>query len=253
MIATDRPNLKLETSESDDLIEYRPISGWAIATLLLGVLSVSAVATSYLWIVPIAAIIVGGATLSAIARGGGAVIGRGLTVNGMALAVVFLTWAVSGHYSRRNAIFNDARVHAERWLEMVKNGEHDEAYQAHLPVGATKSPKLSFDAFYAEKPGLRQDIERYFGTTPMKEFHQFRETGTFVYGGGVGVSHASTIQTDIVKLRFRWDFRDRDHPYSIPFILTLKRLDRAAKVFYWTVETAEIDFSRIPPQQRPVP
>ena len=68
---------------------YRTISGWAIAGLLLGILSAAAVVGPILWLIPVFAIVVSAIGLRQIKNSQGQMSGWSLAVLGLLLALFF--------------------------------------------------------------------------------------------------------------------------------------------------------------------
>src|SRR4051812_42983597 len=72
-----------------DLVEYRSLSPWAVAAVLLGVLSATAVIGPLLWFIPVTAVMVSLTALWKISASQGQRLGRGAALLGLMLAIFF--------------------------------------------------------------------------------------------------------------------------------------------------------------------
>ncbi len=105
-----------------DEIQYRSLSALAVVALLLGILSLLALLSPILWIIPACAVAVGALALRAIYQDSQKT-GERLAKIGMLLAVTVGLWAASYHFAREWYLFHTAKKFADQWLEVVQGGD----------------------------------------------------------------------------------------------------------------------------------
>jgi len=154
--------------ERESFSEYRSLSLLAVTSLLLGILSVGALSYPGLWIVPLVAVFCGAFALRAI-RKSDHVSGKFTAWAGIALALMFLSWAVSQYYFGRWVIYAEAQAVAERWIQFVLEGEDKIAHQAMLNPATRQSVGFSVDEYYQMDEKAREDMEKLFSEPPMSE------------------------------------------------------------------------------------
>jgi len=121
------------TEPTDDQVaEYRPISGWAVAGLLIGVLSPLALADPLLWAVPIIAGAVCVRAFGQIQQKAPVMIGRKAAMVGLWLAVFWLTAAYSDWAYLRWRIRDEARQAALFWFDLLAKNRPELAFQLTL-------------------------------------------------------------------------------------------------------------------------
>ena len=72
-----------------DLAEYRPVSGWGVAALLVGLVSAAASAHPLLWCLPLAGVVVSLIALRRIARSEIKLLGRKAALIGLAFSLIY--------------------------------------------------------------------------------------------------------------------------------------------------------------------
>ena len=60
-------------------------------------------------------------------------IGRKAAIFGLALAMLFGGWAPARRFTQRRLLYRQATVFVEQWLQVVRDGRLQEAYQMHVP------------------------------------------------------------------------------------------------------------------------
>ena len=113
---------------------YRPVSGWAVAALVVGGCSALAVVTRFAWVLPLLGVGLSIAALKDVARPGAAKAGRPLALAGLALAIGCGTQAVTAAAVSRWILGHRARAAATVWIEAVQAGRMAEAIAASAPT-----------------------------------------------------------------------------------------------------------------------
>lgn len=111
----------------DTTADYRPVSRLAVAALVAGACSVTALLTPFAWVLPLVATGLALAALADVGRPGAAKAGRVLALGGLALAVGFGIQAVTAAVVDRWIIGHRARVAAGTWIDAVRESRPAEA------------------------------------------------------------------------------------------------------------------------------
>jgi hypothetical protein len=150
-----------------DLIDYRPISGWAMAALLLGLAAGLALVHPLLLCVPIAGIAVAMIALRRIERSPVKLLGRKAALVGLAFSVIYGVAAPVRLKSRDHWLSTRAERLADEFLDDVRSGKTDEAFAlclrsvekmpAHNPRGTpdekgADEPQDGRKIFFSEQP-----------------------------------------------------------------------------------------------------
>lgn len=184
-MATPEQEGLFRTADSEELVDYQPFSRLAIVSLLLGILSATALIQPLLWAVPAVAAALSLVAMRRIALSEVRLPGRGLAVAGLGLALLFGSWAPAWYLSRYYVLVRQARERSETWLELIRQGRLYEAHQLAIPHGDRARPGENLEALYtAPRPKDDADsIPKDPGIVPILpgldlpgSFDQWRQT-----------------------------------------------------------------------------
>ena len=127
---------------------YRPVSGWAVASLIAGLGSAAVLFTPLAMVVPLVAVALAVAALRDLGRGEGRTIGRPLALAGLALAVGFAAQAAAAAVTARVIAGQRASTAATTWLDAVREDRLTDATGLCNPLilpgrGRPPEPELS--------------------------------------------------------------------------------------------------------------
>src|SRR5689334_5841351 len=88
-MSTAAPRDSLPEHPDSDLIEYRPVSGWCVAAVLLGLASILALIHPLLWSVPLAGVCVSLLALRRLDRSETKLLGRKAALVGLAFSLIY--------------------------------------------------------------------------------------------------------------------------------------------------------------------
>ena len=154
--------------ERESMDDYRTVSMFAVASIVLGILSVGSLVHPGVWFVPIIAVCCGVFGLRSIRKQDN----MGGTVPawaGIVLALVCLSWAFSQYYFSRWVIYAEAQAVSERWFRLVLDGEDMIAHQAMLHPAQRQSAGFSVDEYYRMDEKAREDKDKLFSQPPASE------------------------------------------------------------------------------------
>ncbi|HEX6261004.1 MAG TPA: hypothetical protein VFZ51_10150 [Woeseiaceae bacterium] len=178
----------LSTRDAPGLQQYRSLSGWSVSALLLGLVSVVALAHPAAWLIPLSAILCGVWALRRIRRHTDALMGARLATTGLLLGLFFLSWAPTSYFGDRWLIYRTSRQFAEEWLTAVFQGQLSKAYQATLPVRERQPAGTALDEYYENNPLRRAERDAYFNDGIPKQLAELQGRGRFVFDRHPGVT-----------------------------------------------------------------
>ena len=222
----------------DDTIQYRALSGTAVAALLLGIASSVALASPLLWVVPVLGCAAAILALRSISRNPAQLTGRWLAIAGLSLSVLFGTAAPARLLSRNMLLENRAKEFAARWFEFLAAGDVHRAHQLRRPAPSRLPMDERLEGLYSKE--LLDDLDESILSRPAVK-------RLLALGDAADVTHVSTKVTPVdsnqsfVMLIYR--VHDRNDEEATPFQLTLA-LERSISMVgneQWQIQSIESD------------
>lgn len=158
----------LDLSGEPERTQYRPISPWSVATLLVGLASPLALIGPLLWFVPLIAIPFGWLAFRQLAQRELRYIGQTAAVSGLCLAALFCGWSVAQRLSREARISAEAQKFADAWLDIVLAGKLHEAHQLQSAASRRQSHGTDLSSYYEAQSDAGKDFETFRSTEPLK-------------------------------------------------------------------------------------
>ncbi len=124
------------SSADRDIVDYGRISGWALAAILLGLLSAAAIVGPILWFIPVMAAIVSIVAMRRIQASEHLLSGWYLALLGLLLAVFFGAAGPARTLSRQYLLQVRASHFAAKYLELLVQNQPLAAYQFTLSAGS---------------------------------------------------------------------------------------------------------------------
>jgi hypothetical protein len=222
------------TPDLEQGASYRPMSGWALAALALGLASPLALAGPLLWLVPAAGVVCGLIAVRQIRAAAGDLAGFGLAWAGLWLALVFLIAGPVHTVSRNLWLGSRAATFADGWFELLRHNQTHEAHQMslrpfmRLPLGQRIAES------YARDPEMEAAYERFL-QNPVVEF-------ALAAGGHLqarrraierlGEDPTSTHFAAVYELR-----RDDEPDRQLTAYLHLQRITERGQIAKWQVRS----------------
>ncbi len=204
-------NPSLDSADPSELESYQAISGWAIASLILGLLSPLALTQPTLWLIPLGGLLV---SLSVLRRRGReSSSSQNLATFGLISALFFGTLAPARLLVREAILRNSARHFAAAWMELVQLGRLRDAHQWTLSA-STRIPRADLvDAFYREHPESQKNLERLFAKPGLRELVQAGKKATIRLDG----TQQGTIDRSREEFVFNYivEYDSRQTPLAI--------------------------------------
>jgi len=157
----------LSTAAESDIVGYSSISPAAIVALLLGLLSFFAIGNLLFLILPVLAIIAAIMSLSSIARSDGGLSGRTAAIAGLSLALLFASTAIVKASTRAWHVRSEGLAFADRWLDLVRRGDLQQAHQWHLPAAQRQNAGTSLAQFYHDSKVAQEELDQFVQSAPL--------------------------------------------------------------------------------------
>ncbi len=151
------------SAEDNNVSGYKAIHWLAVVSLLLGLFSLLALATSFLWFTPAIAV---GASIVAIVLTGpkqDRYSGRSLAIAGLVLGAFAMACAPMARLSRQQALYSAGAEYSKNWLRLVLEGKDQVAHQYSLE---SSERQLNEDLAELYKPINYDEIVEQTGTRP---------------------------------------------------------------------------------------
>ncbi|MHC2068494.1 DUF4190 domain-containing protein [Bremerella sp. T1] len=168
----DQPSGSGFSGENEDLLEYRELSRLAIGGMVLGVVSVLAIFTSVLWIIPILAIVLCLVAYYQISKSE-VLTGKGMALIGLALAGIWLGIGVTQGTVRTSVMMGHSREMAQSWLDLLLQKKTMEAHQLMLRPGGRQSPATPLEGFYSQDEMAQEELQGFEDRDAVKAILQW--------------------------------------------------------------------------------
>jgi hypothetical protein len=228
----------LPASDAAPIQQYRSLSGLAVLSFLLGLLSVVALAHPGAWLFPAAATVCGALAMRRITQCSDALMGRPLAVSGLLLGLFFLSWAPTTYFADRWLISRQARHFSEQWLSAVFDGQLGRAYQATLTVRRRQPLGTDLDEYYEANPSERAERDAYFQELLPRQLADLKGVGQYRFDRSLEISFDRDYT--LAVLRYFIDDRSADKPVVHLQLEMIRETDRDG--VYWTlIKLADAD------------
>lgn len=236
MSATSSPPPTLNSHEQA-LVHYRSISRLSLVALGLGLASALVLVSPLLAVVPLSAVAVAVLSLREIRSSGDQVVGRTPAIAGLCLATLFLGFGLSARFTRALTLEVKSREFAEAWLELVAQGDLQQADQLRMPVhNRMRSPQRRQE-FYEKNPEALADMKSFFAAPPLGEFVALGKEVRFQFDSVTGSVRSARFD----QLTLRYNFgksADGNGPQRL--LISVKR-QRDADYLDWSIENVSKD------------
>lgn len=126
----------------------RPFRPSGLLCAALGLISACALASTSLLVIPFVAILVGIYAIRPARDPKHPPTGRAFAVFGIAAALFFAVWSWSYFRAKDHYLVQDGQVFALQWLETLRHGPIEFAYELTQPASARQMDTMPLDQFY---------------------------------------------------------------------------------------------------------
>jgi hypothetical protein len=171
MLETDSPKSNVPESQFRPEIElgvndYCPLSPSAVIAFLGALLSLTAIISPLLWFLPVVTIVLAASAMWQVTRDDATHGGKQLSAVALIIALLVAGYAPARTFSRQQAMYAQAQVFAEAWLDLILDDHVHEAHQLALPFRERFVGSLTLDEFYADQVDPMMDRRLENSTRP---------------------------------------------------------------------------------------
>jgi hypothetical protein len=219
------PHAVFSSGQEDNVVQHRPVSRLAVASMLLGLVSAAAIANPLAWCVPIVGVTLAIAALRTLSTENSMVLGRKAALAGLVMALLFGSCGMTRYFARQQWLYRQARPLAQRWIELVREGRLYEAHQLHSPQRDRISPGGDLDDFYQGEDGAQSSLEVFFEQPPLSEIVRIGRRGQLRFEGDEDIDFAREggAKSEIVILRYAIDYEEDGKPQTLSFLVSVAR------------------------------
>ena len=181
---------------------YRAVSALAILSLVVGLLSMVAVASPLFGVVPLVAMVVSGVALRRIALNSDRLSGRWMAVVPLFLAPLFLGWGLSRDFSRRDKVLTHARKFGDDWLQILNRKESYVAHQLKVARKYRMDPHINLEAAYQRDENATREYTMFVGESPVKEILEAAPNARFEFEEALGHTQIGFVDTVTLQYLF---------------------------------------------------
>jgi hypothetical protein len=151
-----------------EIVEYGRISGWAIAAILLGVLSAAAIGGPRLWVIPVLAGVVSIVAMRRIQASERRLSGWHLALLGLLLAIFFGMSGPARTLSRQYVLEIRAGHFADKFMDLLRQKQALAAYQLMQPPSGRKVIGVGETELKAKSPEAKKAYDDFLQLAPVK-------------------------------------------------------------------------------------
>jgi len=211
----------LSTRVEPEIVQYRVVSGWALAALVLGLLSPAAIVAPILWLVPAMGLAAALIAMWSITTAQGQKSGWYLAILGLLLAIFFGVAGPARAITRNLWLETRAERIAQVFVDLLRENKPLEAHE--LTKAASQRKPLGENAMelIEKNPDMKREYERFLNTELMKTLLERGETAE------VELSSASFLgsneRQDVLTVPYHIGSKDAAKPLSVSGEIGLER------------------------------
>jgi hypothetical protein len=169
ILAMNQPPVRLNEPTDADVAAYHSLSGWAVAGLIAGAISILALVDPWLWTIPIAAIYICCRALWKIHQNAPILLGRKLALAGLWLSVFSIAAASGDWFYYRQRVGDEARQTALFWFDLIARNRPEAAFQLTLVPQQRHALDEQLWDFYKNSEKMRTELENYVAPPKPEE------------------------------------------------------------------------------------
>jgi hypothetical protein len=211
----------LSTRVEPEIVQYRVISGWAVAALVLGLLSPAAIVAPILWLIPAMGFVAALIAMRSITAAQGQKSGWYLALLGLMLAIFFGAAGPARAITRNLWLETRAERLAHVFVDLLRQNKPLEAHE--LTKVASQRKPLGDNALelIQKNPDMKREYERFLSSELVQTLLERGKTAE------VGLSSASFLRSDegrdALTVEYHITTRDQDKPLTLSGQIGLER------------------------------
>ena len=222
--------------EALDSEGYRAISKASVVALVLGLLSLLAPIFPAFWIFPVLGLLVALVALFQMNRAETNLVGRGLAVTGLLMALLFGSMGLARHYALRAIINSQAEDFGTLWFGLLLEGSTLTAHQLVMDPKQRVSPNVILSEQYENDVQLRDTLTKFTSEELIQDVLANKDQVTFTLVDNLG--HARDRQTISIRQMYHVTFQEDGATRIVPLELNIScQFDKTSSPpqTYWTI------------------
>ncbi|HEY1598775.1 MAG TPA: hypothetical protein VGG64_04190 [Pirellulales bacterium] len=232
-----QPDISGTSHVETDGLEYRAISVLALFALVLAVASVLAFAHPALWVMPLASVAVSLMALRRIAENPHRMLGRGIAIVSLLLALLLGAAAISRSAVSIARTRQEARLITDAWFDAVLHSRLETALELMQETGSRQSAGDDVVAHYRDDPKAAAALRSFAAMPLVRALRTVDGSATVRYLKTE--EEVTLIVSERVTSLWAVTFERDGQPTTFLVRVLLKRHKKAPRlVNFWDIEKA---------------
>ena len=132
------------------------------------------------------------------------------------------TYGIARNVAYDQLLYSEARVQAEKWMNWVRDGKRNEAFQVRIPKMARRRQGQTWAEYYAGNQTAREGLDEFYRTSPFKELQEHGRRGQLKFLGNVSLKKDG-VDEQLVIQKFEFTYQEQGETHSLTMQIALKR------------------------------
>jgi hypothetical protein len=220
-------------SDTPALPNYKTISAWAIASLLIGLAAPLALVSILLWIVPLIGLFIGGNALRLLNRNAEQSTGYGFVWLGLFLSLFMLVYVPTRLVLRNRELQTHAEMLADKVLELLQRNQLHEVHHLSTRQFLSRDPQRPLSEYYAADAKTMEAYERFTQGDGIEKLSELN--GEFKFQRELIETFLGDANTDhfMVKVRIQPLAELQSTPFYVWITVERQRNVNTDEISWW--------------------
>ena len=205
-----------------EVAEYGEVSRLAVIAVVSAVFSLGTLFWTPFLLVSMVGLVLALVALLVIRMSSLRLVGERLVTIALALTSFSSAFGIVRNVAHDQLLYSEARVQSERWMNLIRDGELNEAFQVRIPKVARRREEQSWEDYYAGNQTARDGREEFYRTSPFKELKEHGRRGQLRFIENVSLKKFGADEQLVIQ-RFEFTYQDQSQSHSLTMQLALKR------------------------------
>ena len=206
----------------DKVAEYGEVSRLAVIAAVCSVASLGTVFWTPFLLLSMVGFVLAVVALLVIRVSSLRLVGGGLATGALALTSFSSTYGIARNVAYDQLLYSEARVQAEKWMNLVRDGHVDEAFQVRIPKMARRRKGQTWEEYYASNQTAREGLDEFYRRSPFKELREHGHRGQLRFVGNVSLKKFGADEQLVVQ-KFEFTYQEQGQTRSLAMQIALKR------------------------------
>ncbi|MBB75408.1 MAG: hypothetical protein CMJ75_12950 [Planctomycetaceae bacterium] len=149
-------------------------------------------------------------------------VGGRLATVALAMTSFSSAYGIARNVAYDQLLYSEARVQAKKWLNFVRDGNENEAFQVRIPKMARRRQGQTWEEYYAGNQTAREGLAEFYRTSPFKELKEHGRRGQLRFVGNVSLKKYGADEQLVVQ-KFEFTYQEQGETRSLTLQIALKR------------------------------